>query len=67
MVQIHVSQQHFYKIQVPEKHLSHQLLALAEQQPIPVAFIGVGEGLDDLQPFDAQAFAQALFAKPELP
>ena len=43
------------------------LLALAEQQPIPVAFIGVGEGLDDLQPFDAQAFAQALLAKPELP
>ncbi len=42
------------------------LLALAEQQPIPVAFIGVGEGLEDLQPFDAQAFAQALLAKPEL-
>jgi fused signal recognition particle receptor len=43
------------------------LLALAEQQPIPVAFIGVGEGLEDLQPFDAQAFAQALLATPELP
>ncbi|MFZ9081609.1 MAG: signal recognition particle-docking protein FtsY [Burkholderiaceae bacterium] len=43
------------------------LLALAEQQPIPVAFIGVGEGLEDLQPFDAQAFAQALIEAPELP
>lgn len=43
------------------------LLALAEHQPIPVAFIGVGEGLEDLQPFDAQAFAQALLATPELP
>lgn len=43
------------------------LLALAEQHPIPVAFIGVGEGLEDLQPFDAQAFAQALIEAPELP
>ena len=30
------------------------------QQPIPLRFIGVGEGLDDLRPFDAQQFAQAL-------
>ena len=24
-------------------------------------FIGVGEGIDDLQPFDAKAFAEAMF------
>jgi fused signal recognition particle receptor len=27
----------------------------------PVRFVGLGEGLDDLQPFDPEAFAQALF------
>ncbi|MFM1880747.1 MAG: hypothetical protein RLZZ344_981 [Pseudomonadota bacterium] len=36
------------------------LLALAAERPIPVVFLGVGEGLEDLQPFDAQAFAEAL-------
>lgn len=30
--------------------------------PIPVYFIGVGEGLEDLQPFTAQEFAQALLS-----
>ena len=29
-------------------------------QPIPLRFIGVGEGLDDLRPFDAQDFVTAL-------
>jgi fused signal recognition particle receptor len=36
------------------------LLALAAERPIPVVFLGVGEGLEDLQPFDPEAFAQAL-------
>lgn len=39
------------------------LVALARervQQPLPILFVGVGEGLDDLQPFDARAFASAL-------
>jgi fused signal recognition particle receptor len=31
-------------------------------RPIPVYFIGVGEGLDDLQSFSASEFAQALFS-----
>jgi len=26
-----------------------------------VRYVGVGEGLDDLQPFDAEAFVEALF------
>jgi fused signal recognition particle receptor len=30
-------------------------------QPIPVRYIGVGEGLDDLQPFRAREFVDALF------
>ena len=36
------------------------LFAIAEQTGIPVRFIGVGEGIDDLQPFDARSFTNAL-------
>ena len=36
------------------------LLAIAKARPIPVRYIGVGEGIEDLQPFDAQAFAAGL-------
>jgi len=36
------------------------LVAVAEKTRLPVHFIGVGEGADDLQPFDATEFAQAL-------
>jgi fused signal recognition particle receptor len=36
------------------------LAAIARTRPIPVYFIGVGEKLEDLQPFDAQEFAEAL-------
>ena len=28
---------------------------------VPVKFVGVGEGIDDLQPFDALAYAESLF------
>lgn len=37
------------------------LAAIARQCPKPVRFIGVGEGVDDLQPFVAQDFVTALF------
>ncbi len=37
------------------------VLAIKEGLGIPVKFIGVGEQIDDLQPFDAQDFARALF------
>lgn len=37
------------------------VFALANQTAIPVRFIGVGEGIDDLKPFNAQEFTQALF------
>jgi fused signal recognition particle receptor len=36
------------------------LVALAGEFALPVHFIGVGEGVDDLQPFEAEAFAKAL-------
>ena len=37
------------------------LAAIARQCPKPVRFIGVGEGIDDLQPFRAAEFVEALF------
>ncbi|MFZ9104337.1 MAG: signal recognition particle-docking protein FtsY, partial [Burkholderiaceae bacterium] len=36
------------------------LLALAAQKPIAVQYIGVGEGIEDLQVFNPNAFASAL-------
>ncbi|MFZ5690913.1 MAG: signal recognition particle-docking protein FtsY [Pseudomonadota bacterium] len=36
------------------------LVALAEKFKLPVHFIGVGEGIDDLQPFTARDFARAM-------
>ena len=41
------------------------VLAIKDGLGIPVKFIGVGEQIDDLQPFNAQDFARALFAKTE--
>ena len=35
-------------------------IAVKDMLELPVRFVGVGEALDDLQPFDAQAFAAAL-------
>lgn len=37
-------------------------VAINRELGIPVKMIGVGEQLDDLQPFNAQAYAQALFS-----
>ncbi len=36
------------------------LAAIAKSRPIPVYFIGVGEQIEDLQPFDAREFVDAL-------
>ncbi len=37
------------------------LFAIAKQLNIPIRFIGVGEGIDDLRPFQADEFVDALF------
>ncbi|HHV50252.1 MAG TPA: signal recognition particle-docking protein FtsY [Clostridiales bacterium] len=39
------------------------VLAIREELGIPVKFVGVGEGLDDLQPFVPDEFADGLFAE----
>jgi fused signal recognition particle receptor len=42
------------------------IFAVAEQMKLPIRYIGVGEGIDDLRPFDANDFVEALFASEEL-
>lgn len=37
------------------------VLSIMDDLKIPVKFVGVGEQVDDLQPFDSEAFAQGLF------
>ena len=41
------------------------LVALAERFGLPVHAVGVGEGIDDLRPFDARAFANSLMGLDE--
>jgi fused signal recognition particle receptor len=36
------------------------LVSLAEKFDLPIHYVGMGEGVDDLQPFDAEGFARAL-------
>jgi fused signal recognition particle receptor len=38
------------------------IIAVAEEMGVPVDFIGIGEGLDDIQKFDPTKFAEALFS-----
>ncbi|MSO44991.1 MAG: signal recognition particle-docking protein FtsY [Thermoleophilia bacterium] len=40
------------------------VVAIHRELGIPVTMIGVGEDIDDLQPFDARAFAEAIFSPP---
>jgi len=40
------------------------VVAIQKELNIPIKFIGVGEQPDDLQPFEATPFAEALFAAP---
>lgn len=37
------------------------VFAIAERLGVPIRFIGVGEGIEDLRPFDTEEFLQALF------
>ena len=37
------------------------VLAISKEMNLPIKFIGVGEKIDDLQPFDRKAFVDALF------
>lgn len=37
------------------------LVAIVEELELPIKFVGLGEGVDDLQPFEPRAFVDALF------
>jgi len=39
------------------------VLALRRELGVPVKLVGVGEGIDDLQPFDPEAYAAGLFGR----
>lgn len=39
------------------------VIAVTRAMQVPVRYVGVGEGIDDLQPFDATAFVAALFGE----
>lgn len=39
------------------------VIGISDQMKIPVKYIGVGEGIDDLQPFDRVEFVDSLFSK----
>ncbi len=43
------------------------IFAIEDALNVPVRFVGVGEGINDLLPFDPDAFVQALFAEPQAP
>ncbi|KXI29715.1 signal recognition particle-docking protein FtsY [Paraglaciecola hydrolytica] len=43
------------------------IFAIADQFPIPIRYIGIGEGIDDLRPFNSQEFVEALFAESDKP
>ena len=38
------------------------MIAVRREFGVPVTFIGTGEGMDDLEPFDAREFVTALLA-----
>ena len=42
------------------------VIGIVDQLKIPVKFVGVGEGIDDLKRFDKRAFVDALFSKEDI-
>ena len=41
------------------------VLGIVDEHQVPIEFVGVGERVEDLKPFDPEAFVQALFESPE--
>ena len=42
-------------------------VSVVNELGLPVKFVGVGESLEDLQPFDPDSFVEALFPSKEMP
>ena len=43
------------------------IFSIAKQFAIPIRYIGIGEGIDDLKDFDAKSFVAALFTAEDNP
>jgi fused signal recognition particle receptor len=41
------------------------IFAIADQFDIPIRYVGIGEGIDDLRPFNSQDFVNAVFTEPD--
>jgi fused signal recognition particle receptor len=41
------------------------IVGIAEQLKLPVRYVGLGEGIEDLRPFDPHEFVEALFSETE--
>lgn len=41
------------------------VLGIVDEHQVPIEFVGIGERVEDLKPFDREAFIQALFESPE--
>ena len=41
------------------------ILGIVDQHQVPIEFVGVGEKVEDLKAFGAEAFLEALFESPE--
>ena len=39
------------------------LLAIARRLSLPVRFVGLGEGMEDLEPFDARSYVESLIGE----
>ena len=42
------------------------MVGIVDQFRVPVKYIGIGEGIDDLKVFDKREFVNALFTKDDL-
>ena len=42
------------------KKLGHDAIYDARELGVPVKYVGLGEGIDDLQPFNAEEYVKAL-------
>ena len=47
---------------MPQRTHLRAVVGVVEELSIPIKFIGVGEKVDDLQPFDAEAFVDGILS-----
>ena len=48
-------------VYVGNRRLIGEVIGISDELQVPVKYIGLGEGIDDLQVFDRQEFVRSLF------